>query len=86
MSGEVVRLGGDSCRLRQGERLLRLVVGLRRLGHRLDVEEDGGDLVTCTGLGEGREPVAGDAEVVERDDAVVTVVLARSCTGSVSAT
>ena len=40
-----------------------------------DVEEDRRRLVPHPALGEGREPVAGDAEVVEGDDAVVAVVL-----------
>ncbi len=41
-----------------------------------DIEEDRRGPVACSGLREGGEPVAGDAEVVEGDDAVVPVVLA----------
>jgi hypothetical protein len=40
-----------------------------------DVEEDGGRSVAVASFGERGEPVAGDAEPVEGDDALVAVVL-----------
>lgn len=56
-----------------------LGVGEPDIGVGADVEEDGRRAVVLSGCGEGGEAVAGDAEVVEADNAVVSA-RRRRCT------